>query len=206
MKICNNCGFKNDMDAKFCINCGETLIHKTEEKKYSLKSTVNMKRSENRIRKVGINNGKLVKYIFIIVLLFLGGWYWNNRMPKGLDTTQEILKYTYSQMKGSIFIYGTYHINTIYENSIYVLQNDKTDRFVFKVEDNKTKKIHYCYLIQIGNDSNAVTDAIDISDKSYCRSVTKKAADATIIGNIKYHLAGGISVMGYSSKVGSIDQ
>lgn len=66
MTTCQNCGTKNIPDAKFCINCGNTL-HKTSEKE--VKSAKTTKLSKNKLTMIiGVT---VVVAIVVVALLYL---------------------------------------------------------------------------------------------------------------------------------------
>lgn len=225
MKYCTQCGAKNKDDAKYCTTCG----HKLENLPPVESSSSNITQSEVNLK--SNNNNKPVKndfevtsesrqktrhrghpfFIFsllIIVLAVVGMHWYNNRLPKGLDTPTEVLKYTYPAIKGSIKAWIIFGADPYTEHA-YVLKNNKTNRYVFKVRINKTNKVHYCYIVATGN-KNPIKMAVDISknnSKSYdINKFGQKQSVASIIGPGAGDTtkSGGITYYQYNESIGSI--
>ena len=134
---CSKCGMINDNDAKYCIQCGALLKNKI------CKTNITKK---GRILKI------LISLVVILVLVLTGINYIRNMsIPKGSINYESIMDHVANVNGGwcDIEILQNQLLHSEYadEQSIYIMKNENTNRYVFPININD--KVRYCYVIKV---------------------------------------------------------
>ncbi|WP_048000159.1 zinc ribbon domain-containing protein [Lactiplantibacillus herbarum] len=218
MKTCSNCGKEIKRNTKFCVFCGaeqkkvDDKVEKTEMDEVKVDTTIDNQiegATTTKTSKTEKPKKRSSQWILGICILLFGIWGLHKYMtylPTGQTDPFTVLAYTAKRTDVFIMAYGSGHEDEFFNNDyvIYLNKNQRTGKLVFPVKGMHDWRTHYCYLVTVGNGSDASTLAVDIKNVKWSRFINDKVAKVT--GNNPYSWTEKMSIQYYSDHVSDLDE
>ncbi|MFC6294741.1 zinc-ribbon domain-containing protein [Lactiplantibacillus daoliensis] len=213
MKFCVNCGKQIKESTNFCPFCGaeQPVIGVSSESVAPIEKVNTPEKVEqvSTSQVVETPNHHIVLWIVAIAVIILGSWgfyQYKTYLPEGQTNETSILKYASPTLNSAVFYYGTYHRDEFLAQDyvVFLNKNKRTGKYVFPVKKGENGKIHYCYLIAVGNGNRKAPMAIDINNVKWYSYISKKV-HTSIIGNNPYAWSDKMSIDYYSDHISNLN-